>query len=165
MTARELLAECAERRAVLTVVAGKVRVRAPEPLPDDLLAELRAHRDELMRELVLAQVEAGWKPGERIAYRDDGGRLETARYAGTNTNGGVNVWTADGVTRAVPMDAIALDWVPDWAFIYEERLAIMLDAGVSEPTARARAEQCTWEYLQRIGAAAGLTKVRQQRAA
>lgn len=98
---------------------------------------------------VLDRIEATWKPGELIAYRD-GSQLVTVKYAGVGTDGKVNVWPNKGAVRAIPVEAIALDWKPDAAAVFEERLCIMLEAGVPEDVARTRAEACTREYLARL---------------
>jgi len=45
---------------------------------------------------------------------------------------------------------VALDWCPDAAELFEERLSIMLAAGVPEDVARERAEACTLEYVDRL---------------
>jgi hypothetical protein len=64
------------------------------------------------------------------------------------------VWLADGALRAIPPEAVALDWSPDAASTFEERLSIMLEAGVPEALARERAERCTREYLDRVAGGA-----------
>jgi hypothetical protein len=114
---------------------------------------IRIHEPELTRRLFLDRIEATWTPGEWLAYHD-GAQLLTAKYAGTSTLGRVNVWLADGALRAIPPEAVALDWRPDAAEIFEERLAIMLEAGVPEDMAGVRAERCTREYLARLSAGA-----------
>ncbi len=86
---------------------------------------------------LLDGIEATREPSEWIAYRDRG-ELLTARYAFTSTRGNVNVWLADGAIRAVPAESIALDWQPDAAELFEERVAIMLAEEVSEDQARER---------------------------
>lgn len=48
MTVLHLLREVAERGGRLIAEGGSLKIRAPEPLPADLLRELRAHRDELL---------------------------------------------------------------------------------------------------------------------
>lgn len=150
MTAAVLLTELRNRGASIAVVGDRLRIDAPVGvLSADLRTALAAHKADLLRLLLLDRIEATWKPGEWLAYRD-GDDLLTAKYAGTSTDGKVNVWLADGAVRAVPADAVALDWCPDAAEIFEERLSIMLAAGVPEDVARPRAEHCTREYLDRL---------------
>ena len=113
---------------------------------------IRAHKDELRRLLVLDRIETTWGLGERIAYHD-GGQLLTAKYAGVSTEGKVSVWLGDGAVRAIPAEAVALNWAPDATEVFEERLSIMLEAGLPEEVARVRAEQGTCEYFDRVVAA------------
>lgn len=150
MTAAVLLTELRNRGAFVAVVGDRLRIDAPVGvLSADLRTALAAHKVDLIRLLLLDRIEVTWKPGEWLAYRDRG-QLVTAKYAGIGANGKVNLWLADGAVRAVPAEAIALDWRPDAAEMFAERLFIMLDAGVPEDVARVRAEECTREYLQRL---------------
>ncbi len=49
----ELLEAIQARGAELVPAGERLRVRAPEPLPEDLMGELRRHRDELLRLLTV----------------------------------------------------------------------------------------------------------------
>jgi hypothetical protein len=49
--ARKLIERVADLGGRLAVEAGRVRVEAPAPLPDDLLVELREQKAEIVREL------------------------------------------------------------------------------------------------------------------
>ena len=112
--------------------------------------ESRTAGDTVRNEPTLAdRIEATWKPGEWIAYRDVG-QLLTAKYAGVAMSGRVNLWLSDGALRSVVPEAVALDWAPDAAEIFERRLEVMLRVGVPEDVARVRAELCTREYFRRL---------------
>jgi len=150
MTAAALLVELRNRGASVAVIGDRLRIEAPPGAVTQAMREdLRAHKAHLLQLLRLTRIEAIWKPDEWLAYQE-GGRLVTARYAGISTEGRVNVWLADGAVRAVPAEAVALDWCPDAAELFEERLSIMLEAGVPEDVARERAEVCTLEYVDRL---------------
>lgn len=133
-----------------SVSAGGVDRAMEQPAPDkpappeDSLCFVRAIAGNLANHIANT-----WKPGERIAYRE-GGALVTAKYAGVSIRDAVNVWLADGATRAIPAAAVALDWRPPEADVFEERLSVMLNAGVPEDVARNRAAVCTREYLARF---------------
>lgn len=161
----DLLSELRARNVELRPDGNNIRYHAPRGgLTPELRAKLavrkadvlalltRRGRTSSVRELlpILNHVEATWKPGEWIAFRDHDGRLVTARFAGVSTGDKVNVWLADGAVRAIQPDAMALDWRPDYAEIFEERLAIMMEGGVPEDVARERAEHCTREFMKRV---------------
>jgi TubC N-terminal docking domain len=151
MTAAVLLTELRSRGAFVAAVGDRLHIDAPVGvLSADLRTALAVHKTELLRLLLLDRIESSFQPGEWLAYRDADNQLTSAKYAGTSTSGAVNVWLADGAVRAIEPEAVALDWAPDAAEVFEERLAIMLDAGVPEEKARVRAEQCTREYLARL---------------
>jgi len=151
MQASELLRELRGRGVALYPTTQGIRYEAPRgALTPDLRAKVAAHRPELIRLLILDQIEATLRPGEWIAYRDRG-QLLTSKFAGTSRAGGVSLWLADGAIRLVPPESIALDWCSDAVEMFEERLAMMLAAEVPEETARVRAEQCTLEHLQALG--------------
>lgn len=152
MTTRNLLPARALPQATFVVEGNRKRVGAAGPLPPHLVNRLRETRDRLRTELEAGRIEQKWKPGHRIAYRDAAGSLEVVRFMGVSVGGAVNFWTNDGLGRPVPVESVALDWVPDAAEIFEERLAIMLEADVPEEVARERAEALTREYLKRIKA-------------
>lgn len=154
MNGEQILRELAGVGVSLTPTSdGLFRFRAPAgAFTPEMRRAVADHRGELLAILTAARIESGWKPGERIAYRDAEGRLETARFAGVSVSGAVNVWTADGVLRKIPVERIDLAWEPDAADTFEERLAIMLEGGVPEQTARERAEHCTRDYLRRTAA-------------
>jgi hypothetical protein len=124
-------------------------VKPASKLTDADRQAIRQHKPELLRLLLIERIGATRKPDEWLAYRD-GGRLLTAKYAGVGIDGKVNVWLADGAIRAIPAEAVVLDWCSYAAELFEERLSIMLEAGVSEDVARVRAEACTREYLDRL---------------
>ncbi|HEX7422874.1 MAG TPA: hypothetical protein VF311_03155 [Terriglobales bacterium] len=149
MTAVALLADLRNRGASIAAVGDRLRIEAPAgTVTPEMRAALAAHKSELLRLLIIKRIEATWKLGESLAYRDAGDLL-TAKYAGITADGTVSLWLADGAVRAVPAEAVAIDWCPDAAEILEERLSIMLAAGVPEDVARVRAEQCTREYFER----------------
>jgi hypothetical protein len=146
----DALIETLSARGVKLTPDGDALVARPASrLTDADRDAIRAHKPELRRLLLLDRIEATWKPGEWLAYRE-GGQLVTARYSGTSTAGTVNVWLADGGLRVITAETVALDWTPDAAETFEERLCIMLEAGVPEEVARERAEQCTRDYLNRL---------------
>ena len=150
MRPHTLLADLRRRGVKLILEGIALRCRGPKGvLTPDLLAEIGARKAALLVELALVRIDASWKPGERIAYRDEG-RLVTAKFAGVSTCSAVNVWLADGALRAIPPESVALDWHPYVAEEFEERLSIMIAAGVPEDEARVRAEVCTREYLDRF---------------
>jgi hypothetical protein len=149
MTAQALVATLVARGVRLIPDGDGLVAKPASRLTEADRQAIRTHKPDLLRLLLLDRIEATWKPGEWLAYRD-GGVVLTAKYAGISTEGKVNVWLADGAVRAIPADAVALDWCPDAAEIFEERLSIMLAAGVPEEVARPRAEHCTREYLDRL---------------
>lgn len=170
MDVHVLLTELRQRGISLEIEGGALRYHAPAgALTTDLRTCVVAHRaglvkllgsassdarrvppgDQSLTESTLDGIAARWKPGEPIAYRDAHGRLEVAKYAGISLAGCVNVWTHDGITRALPTSSIAMDCLPDAAEMLEERLAIMLEAGVPEEVARVNAEACTRDFLSR----------------
>lgn len=149
MHAQELIATLAARGVRLIPDGAGLVAKPASRLTDSDRQAIRTHKPELLRLLLVDRIAAAWKPGEWLAYRDDDNLL-TAKYAGTGADGKVNVWLADGAVRAVPAGAVALDWCPDAAEIFEERLSIMLAAGVPEEVARPRAECCTREYFDRL---------------
>lgn len=84
MSARELLAEVARFGGTLTRDGDVLRVRAPEPLPDELMARLRANKPDLLRLLADEQHESA--AGEKATltnygngYRHPDGRVETGQ--------------------------------------------------------------------------------------
>ena len=149
MTPQALLDTLAARGVRLLLDGDGLVVKPASKLTDADRQAIRNHKPELLRLLLLDHIEATWKPGEWLAYRD-GGELLTASYASTNTAGMVNVWLADGALRAIAPEAVALDWLPAAAEVFEERLSIMLAAGVPEDVARVRAEACIREYIERL---------------
>jgi hypothetical protein len=149
MTPAALIQTLAARGVQLMPDANGLVAKPASKLTDTDRQAIRAQKEELLRVLLLDRIATTWKPGEWLAYRD-GGQLMTAKYAGTTASGKVNVWLADGAVRAVLAEAVALDWCPDAAEIFEERLSIILGTGVPEEVARVRAEQCTREYLDRL---------------
>ena len=149
MSAQALVATLAAR-GVQLIPDGEALVAKPaSKLTDQDRQAIRSHKPELLRLLLIERIGATRKPDEWLAYRD-GRWLQTAKYAGVGIEGKVNVWLADGAIRAIPAEAVALDWCSDAAEIFEERLSIMLEAGMSEDVARLRAETCTREYLDRL---------------
>lgn len=135
------------RRGIRLVRDGSEVVVKPASKLTDIDREyIRAHKHKLLRLLLLEQIGSTWRPGEWIAYRDVAGRLITVKFAGVATDGAINVWLLDGSICAVSVETIALDWLPDAAMVFEERLAIMISAGVPIDIARVRAEACTLEY-------------------
>ncbi|MGD0949103.1 MAG: hypothetical protein ABSA52_16960 [Candidatus Binatia bacterium] len=149
MMAQALIQTLAARGVQLMPDGDGLVAKPASKLTDVDREAIRAQKAELVRLLLVDRIAAIWKPGESLAYRD-GGQLITAKYAGTTASGRVNVWLADGAVRAVLAEAVALDWWPDAAEIFEERLSIILGAGVPEEVARVRAERCTREYLDRL---------------
>ena len=51
MNAATLIAQCKEFRAILVPEGEHLRVRAPDPLPPDILEELRQHKSEIIEYL------------------------------------------------------------------------------------------------------------------
>lgn len=169
MTAQTLLDTLTQRGVRLIPDGTAIVVNPASRLTDADRQAIRAHKAELLRVLtgenhtvtavpapardaarnLADRIGSIWEPGDWLAYRD-GRDLLSAKYAGTGSDGRVNVWLADGAVRAVPADAVALDWRPDAAEIFEARLSIMLATGVPEDVARPRAERCTREYLDRL---------------
>lgn len=149
MDAQALVATLAARGVTLIPDADGLVARPASCLTNADREAIRAHKAELRRLLLCDLIEKTFVSGEWLAYRDND-QLVTARYAGTGTNNRVNVRLHDGANRAVAPEAVALDWRPDAAEMFEERLCIMLEAGLSEDVARPRAEQCTREYLERL---------------
>src|ERR1043166_9376608 len=121
MTVQGLIATLAARGVQLFPDRTGLIAKPASKLTDIDRNEIRSHKPELLRLLLVDRIETIWKPSEWLAYRDSG-RLLTAKYAGTSIDGRVNVWLADGAVRAIPAEAVALDWWPDIAEIFEERL-------------------------------------------
>lgn len=146
------------KRGVRLVPAGPGLIAKPaSKLTDADRQAIHTCKAGLLRLLLLDRIETAWKPGEWLAHRD-GRQLLTAKYAGTSTEGTVNVWLANGTVEAIAAEAVALDWCPDAAEIFEERLSIMLEAGIREDVAPQRSEECTREYSRRIEAAGGCSE-------
>jgi hypothetical protein len=129
MTVQTLIATLNARGVQLMLDGDGLVAKPASKLTDADREAIRAHKTELLRLLLVDRISATWKPGEWLAYRD-GGQLITAKYAGTTASGKINVWLADGAVRAIPAEAVALDWCPDAAEILEERLSVMLAAGL-----------------------------------
>ncbi len=149
MNAQDIVETLAARGVTLIPDATGLVAKPASRLTDADREAIRTHKADLLRLLLVDRVETTWKPGEWLAYREDG-HLVTAKYAGTTAAGAVNVWLNDGALRPVPAEWVAIDWAPDAVEVLEERLCIMLAAGVDEDDARIRAEQCTREYLERL---------------
>lgn len=77
MTARELLAEVARHGGRLTPRGDKLHIDAPEPLPDDLMDRLRAHKPELLKLLAGEGQLLHTNLGK--GYRHPDGRAETGQ--------------------------------------------------------------------------------------
>ncbi len=121
---QSLLAELRAAGGAL-VVAGpdQLKVTAPEPLPDDLMARLRAAKPELLAAL------NGKKP-----------RIDSSEVAGAAPCRD----TSD--TASAHREASQALWdAPDWMAFYDERAAIREYDGHHS---RAAAEQFAWSELQ-----------------
>ncbi len=142
MSATELLNELSARGVTLRPAPDGIRYQAPRgALTPELRERLVASKPAVLEILALERVRETWKPGEWLAYRE-GDALFASKYAGIGPAGHINLTLADGALRAIPVHRVALEWGPDASEAYEERLCLMLEAGVSEGDARERAEAC-----------------------
>jgi hypothetical protein len=107
---------------------NRLRLTAPRKPPDDLLAELRGHKAEIIAFLS--------RPEELTAIDTEGREFETGKLAVASP--------ADGGKKS-PWDAT------DYKALFDERVAILqFDGGIVHSEAEARAtEHCVVEWLNR----------------
>ena len=78
MAVDDLLAQVHSAGGQIMMVEHRLKVRAPEPLPDELVADLRRHKAEIIA--LLLDRKAAWTPEDWRAFFDE--RAAIAQHSG-----------------------------------------------------------------------------------